>query len=123
MGTSATRALTMAVAAKFADGSPVKHMPCFGSDRTFDRWKKWAADNGLIKKVKNRWFLQDVALSEFIGIGTPTSDASILRRKLLSPRKLAFISRLYLCVCLSKEIDTLTLTLTWSAPNRQKGQA
>jgi AAA domain len=76
VGTSATRALTMAVAAKFADGSPVKHMPCFGSDRTFDRWKKWAADNGIIKKVNNRWYVQDVALSEFIGTGTAPSGAS-----------------------------------------------
>jgi hypothetical protein len=66
----------MDVAAKFADGSPVKHMPCFGSDRTFDRWKKWAADNGIIKKVNNRWYVQDVALSEFIGTGTAPSGAS-----------------------------------------------
>lgn len=78
VGTKANRDLTLAVAAKFADGSPVTYMPCFGSDRSFDRWKRWAADNGIIRKSKNRWFLQDVALSEFMEIGTAPSDASVL---------------------------------------------
>jgi hypothetical protein len=76
VGTDANRNMTKAIASRFAGGQPVTYLPCFGSDRTFDRWKRWAADNGLIRKVKNRWFLQDVALSEFMEIGTAPSTAS-----------------------------------------------
>jgi hypothetical protein len=78
VGTDANRNMTKAIASRFPGGQPVTYLPCFGSDRTFDRWKRWAADNGLIRKVKNRWFLQDVALSEFMEIGTAPSSASIL---------------------------------------------
>jgi hypothetical protein len=78
VGTDANRNMTKAIASRFAGGQPITYMPCSGSDRTFDRWKRWAADNGLIRKVKNRWFLQDVALSEFMEIGTAPSGASIL---------------------------------------------
>jgi hypothetical protein len=79
VGTGANQNLTKAVAARFANGEPVTYQPSFGSDRTFDRWRKWAADNGLIRKVKNRWFLQDVALSEFLEIGTAPSGASFFQ--------------------------------------------
>jgi hypothetical protein len=75
VGTDANRKLTMAVAARFADGSPVKHEPSFGADRTFDRWKRWAADNGIIRKIKGRWYLQSVALSEFMETGTAPTAA------------------------------------------------
>ena len=78
VGTDANRNLTKTIAARFANGQPVTYMPTFGSDRTFDRWRRWAADNGLIRKVKNRWFLQDVALSEFMEMGTAPRSASSL---------------------------------------------
>lgn len=70
VGTDANRKLTKAIAARFANGEPVMYQPGFCSDRTFDRWKRWAADNGIIRKVKHRWYLQDVAVSEFMEIGT-----------------------------------------------------
>ena len=76
-GTDANRITTKAVAARFADGSPVTYMPVFGSERTFDRWRQWAAANGLIRKVKHRWYLQDVALSETLEIGTAPCTASV----------------------------------------------
>jgi hypothetical protein len=76
VGTDANRNLTKAVAARFAGGQPITYLTSFGSDRTFDRWKRWAADNGLIRKMKNRWFLQDVALSEFMEIGTAPNGAN-----------------------------------------------
>ena len=57
---------------------PVTYLPSFGSERTFDRWKLWASGNGLIRKVKHRWYLQDVALSETLEIGTASSGARLL---------------------------------------------
>ena len=78
VGSDFNRNITKAVAARFTNGEPVTYMPSFGSDRTFDRWKRWAADNGIIRKVKNRWFVQAVALSEFMEIGTAPSNASVL---------------------------------------------
>jgi hypothetical protein len=74
VGTDANRKLTMAVAARFADGSPVKWLTEFGPERTFYRWQRWAADNGIIRKIKNRWYLQAVAVSEFMETQTlPTA--------------------------------------------------
>src|ERR1019366_4065691 len=46
-GTDVYRSITKAVAARFANGEPVTYLPSFGSDSTFDRWKLWAAGNGL----------------------------------------------------------------------------
>lgn len=77
-GTDANRKLTKAVAARFADGRPVKYLEQFGPERSFYAWQKWAANNGLIRKMKNRWFLQDVAVSEFMETQTLQSGASIL---------------------------------------------
>ena len=79
VGTDANRKLTRTIAARFANGEPVTYQPGFCSDRTFDRWKRWAADNGIIRKVKHRWYLQDVALSEFMEIGTAPATASVLQ--------------------------------------------
>jgi hypothetical protein len=78
VGTDANRNLTKAVMARFADGSPVKWLPEFGPERSFDRWQQWAAAGGLIRKIKNRWFLQAVAVSEFMETQTLPSSASIL---------------------------------------------
>jgi hypothetical protein len=77
VGTDANRDILKTVIAKFAD-SPVLYQPVLGSERTFYRWQKWAADNGLILKVKNRWFLQSVAVSEFMETHTLPSNANIL---------------------------------------------
>jgi hypothetical protein len=76
-GTDVYRSITKAVAGRFANGEPVTYLPSFGSERTFDRWKLWAAGNGLIRKVKHRWYLQDVALSETLEIGTAPSGARL----------------------------------------------
>lgn len=77
VGTDTNRELTKAVAARFADASPVVYMPVFGSLRTFERWRQWAAANGLIRKVKHRWYLQDVAVCETLEIHTPPSGARL----------------------------------------------
>ena len=55
VGTDANRNLTKAIAARFADGSPLKYLEQFGSERTFYRWQQWAAGQGIIRKSKNRW--------------------------------------------------------------------
>ncbi len=78
VGTDANRTLTKAVVARFTDGSPVKWLPEFGPERSFHRWQQWAADGGLIRKIKNRWFLQAVAVSEFMETHTLPSTASLL---------------------------------------------
>jgi hypothetical protein len=78
VGTDANRSITQAVAKRFADGSPVTYMPQFCAARTFDRWKVWAASNGIIRKVKHRWYLQDVALSETFEIQTAPSVANFV---------------------------------------------
>lgn len=75
-GTDTNRDMTKAVITKFAD-SPVLYQPVLGSERTFYRWQKWAADNGLIRKVKNRWYLQSVAVSEFMETQTLPSGARL----------------------------------------------
>lgn len=68
VGTDANRDMTKAVMAKCGDG-PVSYQPGFGVARTFYRWEKWAADNGIIRKVKNRWYLQAAPLAEFSQVG------------------------------------------------------
>jgi hypothetical protein len=78
VGTDASRNLTKAVVARFSDGSPVKYVEQFGPERNFYAWQKWAASNGLIRKMKNRWFLQDVAVSEFMETQTLQGGASVL---------------------------------------------
>jgi hypothetical protein len=78
VGTDANRRLTKAVAVRFADGSPVKYLEQFGPERSFYSWQKWAANQGLILKIKNRWYLQDVAVSEFMETQTLQSSASVL---------------------------------------------
>jgi hypothetical protein len=80
VGTDANRKLAMAVAARFADGSPVKHLPEFGPERTFYRWQNWARDNGIIRKVKNRWYVQAVAVSEFMETPTLPSHDQVFAR-------------------------------------------
>ena len=75
VGTDATRALTKVVIARFSDSSPVKYLPEFGPERSFYVWQKWAAKNGLIRKMKNRWFLQSVAVSEFLETQTLQATA------------------------------------------------
>jgi putative DNA primase/helicase len=78
VGTDANRRLTKAIAARFSDGSPVKYLEQFGPERTFYVWQKWAAANGLIRKMKNRWFLQAVAVSEFMETQTLHTADNIL---------------------------------------------
>lgn len=78
VGTDFNRNLTRAVVARFNDGGPVKYLEQFGSERTFYAWQKWAANNGLIQKMKNRWFLQAVAVSEFMETQTLHEGASVL---------------------------------------------
>ncbi len=78
VGTDANRNLTKAIAARFADGSPLKYLEQFGSERTFYRWQQWAAGQGIIRKSKTRWFLQAVAVSEFMETQTLPTAASVL---------------------------------------------
>jgi hypothetical protein len=77
-GTDNNRSLTKVVMTRFADGSPVKYMEEFGPERTFYAWQKWAAYNGLIRKMKNRWYSQAVAVSEFMETHTLQSGARLL---------------------------------------------
>lgn len=78
VGTDFNRNLTKAVVARFNDGGPVKYLEQFGSERSFYAWQKWAANIGLIRKTKNRWFLQAVAVSEFMETQTLHGGASVL---------------------------------------------
>ncbi len=77
VGTDNYRHITKAVVARFSDGVPVKYLETFGAERTFYSWQKWAASQGLIHKIKNRWFLQDVAVSEFMETQTLHEAASV----------------------------------------------
>ena len=58
VGTDANRRIEAAVRAQFANGEPVQWMPTMPtSARSFDRWKVWAAHEGILRKYKNRWFV------------------------------------------------------------------
>jgi hypothetical protein len=58
VGTDANRRIEAVVRAQFANGEPVQWLPTMPtSARSFDRWKVWAAHEGILRKHKNRWFV------------------------------------------------------------------
>ena len=79
VGTDANRSLTEMALAKFPENEPVKYVPSFGAERSFYRWREWAADNGLIRRIKNRWYWQSVAVLEWKQTHTLPHAASVLQ--------------------------------------------
>ena len=77
-GTDTNRNITKLVATTFADGSPIKYMPTFCSERAYYNWLAWAKGNRLVRKVKGRWYLQACAVSEFLETQTLHKGASLL---------------------------------------------
>ena len=77
-GTDTIRNITKVVAGTFADGSPIKYMPTFCSERAYYNWLAWAKGNRLVRKAKGRWYLQACAVSEFLETQTLHKSASLL---------------------------------------------
>ena len=77
-GTDTNRNITKVVAATFADGSPIKYMPTFCSERAYYNWLAWAKGNRLVRKVKGRWYLQACGSVGVPGDSNTAKSASLL---------------------------------------------
>jgi hypothetical protein len=114
VGTGSEQRLTATIAAHFADGSPLKYVPSFGPERTYYHWLDWAKENGLVHKIKGRWYLQSLAVSESWRLIHCQRLTGFLRCKFLILHEACLIYHDFsLCVYVFKYAATLTHTLTW----------